>query len=70
VLADIERAGATVSRKKYFWGIDRLGVVGYEVAAEGRYPDQAKVEKITKWPECRHTTDVRAFLGICVYYQI
>jgi hypothetical protein len=70
VLADIERAGATVSGKKCFWGMDRLGVVGYEVAAEGRYPDQAKVEKITKWPECRHTTDVRAFLGICVYYRI
>jgi hypothetical protein len=70
VLADVERAGATVSGKKCYWGMDRLGIVGYEVAAEGRYPDQSKVLKIAQWPDCRNVTEVRAFLGICVYYRI
>lgn len=70
VLADIERAGATVSGKKCYWGMDRLVVVGYEVSPEGRYPNQKKVEKIANWPECRTTKEVRMFLGICVYYRI
>jgi hypothetical protein len=70
VLADVERAGATVSGKKCYWGMDRLTIVGYEVTAEGRYPDHQKVEKIAKWPECRNVTEVRAFVGICVYYRI
>lgn len=70
VLADIERAGGTVSGKKCYWGMARLGVVGYEVSFEGRYPDRMKVEKIVKWPECRNVKEVRMFVGICVYYRI
>jgi hypothetical protein len=70
VLADVERAGATVSGKKCFWGMDRLGIVGYEVSAFGRHPDRNKVEKIRKWPDCKNVTEVRAFVGICVYYRI
>lgn len=70
VLADVERAGATVSGAKCHWGKDRLVVVGYEVSPEGRYPNQKKVEKIVDWPECRNVTEVRIFLGIVVYYRI
>jgi hypothetical protein len=70
VLADVERAGATVSGTKCSWGMDRLGVVGYEVSAAGRHPDRNKVEKIRRWPDCRNVTEVRAFIGICVYYRV
>jgi hypothetical protein len=70
VLSDCERAGATVSGKKCYWGMDRLGIVGYEVAAEGRFPDRQKVEKIARWPECKNVKEVRMFVGICVYYRI
>lgn len=70
VLADVERAGGTVSGLKCYWGHDRLGVVGYEVASDGRHPDRKKAAKIADWPECRNPKEVRMFVGICVYYRI
>jgi hypothetical protein len=32
-------------------------------SAEGRTPDESKVQKIRDWPDCEDLTDVRAFLG-------
>ncbi|RDL34482.1 uncharacterized protein BP5553_07610 [Venustampulla echinocandica] len=49
VLADIERAGATIGPKSQF------GVAGLKFVGFPTYNDQ---------------TEVRAFLGVCVYYRI
>jgi hypothetical protein len=46
VLADIEQAGATVSRYKSNLCYSSIIVVGYCVDANRRYPDQKKVSKI------------------------
>jgi hypothetical protein len=70
VLADIERAGGTVSGKKCYFMMDRLEVVGYEVSPDGRHPNQKKVQKILDWPPCRNAKEVRGFVGLCVYYRI
>lgn len=70
VLADIERAGGTVSGKKCYFLMERLEVVGYEISPEGRHPNSKKVQKLLDWPPCRDVRDVRSFLGLCVYYRI
>ena len=43
VLADIERAGGTVSSKKCYFLIERLEVVSYKISPEGRHPNSKKV---------------------------
>ncbi|RYN41671.1 hypothetical protein AA0114_g10630 [Alternaria tenuissima] len=70
VLAGIERAGGTVNGKKCYFLMERLEVVGYEVSPDGRHPNLKKVEKILNWPPCKSRTEVRSFVGICVYYRI
>ena len=46
VLADIERAGATISRHKSDFCYASIIVVGYRINKNGRHPDIKKVEKI------------------------
>ena len=46
VLADIERAGATISRHKSDFCYALMIVVGYQIDKNGRHPDIKKVEKI------------------------
>ena len=46
VLADIKRAGGSVSRKKCYFLMERLEVVGYEISPEGRHPNTKKVQKL------------------------
>jgi hypothetical protein len=70
VLCDVERAGATISGIKSEFCSPRLKMVGFLVSDEGRYPEPGKIHKIREWPECRNAKEVRAFLGVCVYYRI
>jgi hypothetical protein len=69
LLADFERAEATISGPKSEWGVDRLAIVGYKVGWEGRYPQAKKIAKIMGWPTPRNKTEVRKFVGIAVYYR-
>ena len=68
VLADIERAEATVLGEKSQFCMRGLKVVGFVCNINGRHPDAAKVIKIVDWPDPVDTTGARAFLGVCVYY--
>ena len=70
VLADIERAGATISGLKSQFCMAGLKVVGFVCDIKRRHPDAAKVIKILDWPDPIDTTGARAFLGVCVYYRI
>ena len=45
-LADLERAGVTVSGEKCQFCMPGIKIVGYVCDAEGRHPEYAKVEKI------------------------
>jgi hypothetical protein len=69
-LADLERAGATLSAVKSMFCMAGLRIVGYVCDAEGRHPDSAKILKILEWTRCDDLTEARAFLGICGYYRI
>ena len=70
ILADIERAGGTILGKKSEFLKEQIKIVAYVCGIDGRMPEEAKIRKITGWPACMDLTDVRAFLGICVYYGI
>jgi hypothetical protein len=47
VLADLERAGATISAVKSKFCMAGLKIVGYVCDAEGRHPDSTKVLKMS-----------------------
>ncbi len=70
VLADLERAGVTIAGAKSLFCRAGLKIVGYICDADGRHLDTSKVLKILDWPECIDVTSARAFMGVCVYYQI
>ena len=70
VLADLERAGCTISGAKSHFCKDEIIVVGYRCNGKGRYPEELKVAKIIYWKDCEDVTSARAFLGVCVYYRI
>lgn len=70
VLADLERAGATISGEKSQFCLQGLKMVGFVCDTNGKHPESLKVIKILEWTHCETQKEVRAFLGICVYYRI
>ncbi len=70
VLADLERAGVTIARAESQFCRASIKIVEYICDANSRHPDTSKVLKILDWPRCTDTTSARAFMGVCVYYQI
>jgi hypothetical protein len=69
VLERIERAGATIGPKSQYC-MPGLRMVGFVTDADGRRPDTAKVIKILEWNLCESESEVRSFLGVCVYYRL
>ena len=65
----IERARACIRPKSQFCH-NRMNIVGFVYRSKGRSLASSKVVKILEWPPCRNITEAKAFLGICVYYQI
>ncbi len=44
--------------------------MGFICDSEERYPDTSNALKILDWLECVDVTITRAFMRVCVYYQI
>ena len=70
VLADLERAGATISGEKSQFCLQGIKMVGFICDTNGKHPESVKVIKILEWTRCSTPKDVKAFLGICVYYRV
>lgn len=69
VLADVERAGLTIAGEKSEFCMQGVKIVGYICDTDGKRPAASKIIKIVEWDMCRNQKDVRAFLGICVFYR-
>lgn len=69
VLADIERSGCTISGAKSQFCMQGVKLVGYVCDRHGRHPDVSKVIKILEWKVPTSKSEVRTFIGICVYYR-
>ena len=69
-LISIELAGARISEAKSQWCQSEIIVVGFVCNYDGRKPETAKIAQIVNWPLCANITKARAFIEVCVYYQI
>ncbi len=70
ILADLERAGCTISGAKSQFCMADIRIIGYLYDIEGRHPDTTKVIKILEWLYYDSVTEARVFLDICVYFRI
>ena len=70
VLFRIEEAGLTVSGKKFAACVPELEIVGHVVGYHGRTISEKKRNKILTWPVPKDSTEVRGFLGVCVYVRM
>lgn len=69
-LLNFELAGATISMAKSHWCQEATVIVGFLCGTNGRRPDEAKVVKILEIKRCNNVSEIRAFLGITVFYRI
>jgi hypothetical protein len=70
VLAYVERAGATISGETSDLCWNTVKIVGFVCGEAGWWPHASKVDKVWKWPWCKHSAKCRAFLELCTYYRI
>ena len=70
ILVDIERAGGTILGEKSEFLKSSLKVVACLCGQVGRTPEQVKIQRIVDWPSCKTVTDIKAFIGMCVYYRV
>lgn len=68
-LERIERAGVSIGPKSQFMK-KGMTIVGFSTGSFGRLPEVTKVVKIIEWPSCVCVSDIKAFLGVCLYYRI
>lgn len=66
VFHKLQEAGLKLSLKNYSMFKKE---VGHIVSASGLKTDPKKVEAITQWPIPKDRTDVKSFLGPCLYYR-
>ncbi len=70
ILANLERAGATVSENKSQFCMAGIKVVGYIYNSEDRHPDVSKITKILEWSLLSDIATARAFIGVYIYFKI
>ena len=70
IFEDLIKAKLTLSPEKSFFAQKEVVVVGHLCNGEGRLPEPSKVEAISKWKACKTQTEVRGFLGACLFFRI
>lgn len=70
ILSKMEEVDITLSVDKSRFGVDEILVVGHLCGRYGRKPNPEKVDAIGRMKACSSITEVRRFLGACVFYQI
>ena len=68
--AEMERAGARISREKSDWCWNGVKTVRFVSGEEGRWLQALMVKKECNWPWCENHTKRRGLLGPCTYYRI
>lgn len=70
ILKRLGEVDLTLSIDKSKFGVDEILVVGHLCGWYGRKPNPEKVDVIGRMKACSNITEVRRFLGACVFYQI
>ena len=67
ILKRLKEVDLTLSIDKSKFGFDEIVVVGHLCGRYGRKPNPEKVDAIARMKACSSTTEVRRFLGACVF---
>ena len=71
ILTRLEEVNLTLSGKKSMFGVNEVLIVGHMCGPYGRKPCPTKVDTIQQMKEtCTSISEVRRFLGACVFYVI
>ncbi|KAL3700870.1 hypothetical protein R1sor_018892 [Riccia sorocarpa] len=70
ILNRLREVHLTLSGEKSRFGVPKILVVGHVCDSSGRRPNPVKVEAIARLADCRSTTEVRRFLGSCVFFRL
>ena len=70
ILSRLEEVNLTLSIEKSKFGVDEILVVGHLCGFYERKANPEKVDAIGRMKACGNVTEVRRFLGACVFYQI
>jgi hypothetical protein len=70
ILARLEESNLTLSAEKSSFGVSEITVVGHLCGPYGRRPNPLKVNVIQLMKDCKNVTEVRRFLGACLFFKI
>ncbi|KAL3687707.1 hypothetical protein R1sor_014016 [Riccia sorocarpa] len=70
ILHRLREVHLTLSGEKSRFGVPEILVVGHVCDSSGWRPNPVKVEAIARLADCRSTTEVRRFLGGCVFFHL
>ncbi|KAL3688565.1 hypothetical protein R1sor_014874 [Riccia sorocarpa] len=70
ILHRLREVHLTLSAEKSRFGVPEILVVGHVCDSFGRRPNPVKVEAVARLVDCRSTTEVRRFLGSCVFFRL
>lgn len=70
ILQRLIEVGLTLSLEKSSFGLEEIMVVGQICGPLGRRPSEAKVDVIKEMKDCRTISEVRRFLGACIFYRM
>ena len=70
ILKKLIEVGVTLSGEKSAFGLREVKVVGQMCGPYGRMPSKEKVQAISQMKDCQSTSEVRRFLGGCIFYRI
>lgn len=69
VLDRLVEHNVKVNLSKCQWFVDKVTYLGHEISSAGIAPNMEKVEAITKSPEPRNVTQLKAFIGMVMFYS-
>ena len=69
IFTRLQDANLKLKRKKCFFGLGKIELLGYTISGSGIAPQESKVSAIKQLPTPTTKTEVRSFLGMCNYYR-
>jgi hypothetical protein len=70
VLANLEKAGYTISGAKLQFCMPRLRIIGFIYDILRRHFNISKVIKIMEWLSLNDIAEARTFIRVAIYYRI
>ena len=70
ILVSIELAEAKITEEKLYWCQNDIIVIRFICNYNNWHSKTTKIAKIVKWSLCMNITETRAFIEVCMYYQI